>query len=99
MVCARRRHPGIIGTVFGVDMGEPGIGQAGTEAEHARSAEVELAHRILASETLRRSGRLKELLAYLLSRAADGPHTQIREQEIVSLASLRIFGSPVARYV
>ena len=46
------------------------------------SIEAELRARILGSETLRRSGRLKELLAWLLERSAEAPHLPIREHDI-----------------
>jgi len=43
---------------------------------------TEFVRRIQESETLRRSGRLKELLAYLLERTATDPETPVREHEI-----------------
>lgn len=42
------------------------------------------ARRILDSEGLRRSGRLRELLTYLLKRASAAPDSPIREQDIGS---------------
>lgn len=42
----------------------------------------EAAQRILDSEGLRRSGRLQELLLYLLKRASESPDTPVREQDI-----------------
>jgi hypothetical protein len=42
----------------------------------------EAAQRILESEGLRRSGRLRELLTYLLKRSAIAPDTSISEQDI-----------------
>src|SRR4051794_82579 len=47
-----------------------------------QSSTSEPAQRILDSEGLRRSGRLRELLAYLLKRAAESPDGPIREQDI-----------------
>ena len=43
---------------------------------------AEFVRRIQESETLRRSGRLKELLAYLLARTASDPDTPVREHDI-----------------
>ncbi len=54
------------------------------------SIEAELGARILGSETLRRSGRLKELLAWLLERSAEAPHLPIREHDI----GTAVYGRP-----
>src|SRR5581483_1604105 len=62
-------------------MGEQGGQPALTAAGHG-SAEQDRTRKILVSEALRRSGRLKELLVYLLARTAESPEAPVREQEI-----------------
>jgi hypothetical protein len=72
------------GDVEARQIGQPAVCTMITRMEKVagQSSTSEPAQRILDSEGLRRSGRLRELLAYLLKRAAESPDGPIREQDI-----------------